>query len=126
VTERRPRHPDALPFFPWAPRPFLLTQGRTRGTGAAVNIETQVVATGRHLGVYGPSAAERARIVAVCRDPLSVAEIAARLRMHLNVARVLVGDLSVSGHVTAHQPEFDAARDVDTLRRVIRALRAIS
>jgi hypothetical protein len=85
-----------------------------------------VVATERGLADSHLLAYERRGIVAICRTALSVAEIAARLSLHLNVARVLVSDLYASGHVTAHMPDFDAAKDVDTLRRVIRGLRAIS
>ncbi|MFJ7078499.1 DUF742 domain-containing protein [Streptomyces sp. NPDC098781] len=109
-----------------APRPFLLTQGRTQAHSAAIAIETQVVATDHGLATCAHATFERRDIVEVCREPLSVAEIAARLGFHINVVRVLVGDLYTDGLVVAHLPEFDASRDVATLRRVIRGLRAIS
>lgn len=80
----------------------------------------QGVATCRHMTF------ERRDVVELCREPMSVAEISARLGLHLNVALVLVSDLYSEGHVFAHLAEFDASRDVDTLRRVIRGLRAIS
>ncbi|MER8187396.1 DUF742 domain-containing protein [Kitasatospora sp. NPDC094015] len=95
-------------------------------TPAALAIESQVVATDRGLAECGSWAFEHRGIVTLCRDAVSVAEIAARLGLRPNVARVLVGDLSTSGHVTAHPPSFDAARDVPTLRRVIHGLRALS
>ncbi|GJF33022.1 hypothetical protein KNE206_57220 [Kitasatospora sp. NE20-6] len=117
---------EPTPPFSLAPRPFLLTRGRTQGQSTAIEIETQVVTTGKPLIGAGHSVHEHRAIMTLCREPLSVAEIAARLRLHLNVVRVLVSDLYAGGHVTAHMPEFDAARDVDTLRRVIRGLRAIS
>lgn len=108
------------------PRPFLITQGRTQGSSEAIAIETQVVATERGLTDYRHTTFERRDIVELCREPLSVAEISARLGLHLNVVRVLVADLYAEGRVLAHIAEFDASRDVDTLRRVIRGLRAIS
>jgi hypothetical protein len=68
---------------------------------------------------------ERRDIVSLCGDPLSVAEIAAQLSLHLAVVRVLVGDLSSDGHLSVYLPNADASTDVDTLLRVIRGLRAI-
>ena len=105
-------------------RPFLLTAGRVAGQDS-IAIETQVVTTetGRtavdHLGF------ERRDIVSLCGNPLSVAEIAAQLSLHLGVVRVLVGDLSADGHLSVYLPNADASTDVDTLMRVIRGLRAI-
>lgn len=109
-----------------APRPFLMTQGRTQGSSEAIAIETQVVATERGLADQTHTTFERRDIVELCREPMSVAEVSARLGLHLNVVRVLVGDLYAEGRVLAHLAEFDASQDVDTLRRVIRGLRAIS
>jgi hypothetical protein len=106
-------------------RPFLLTSGRV-AAHASIAIETQVVAT--DLGrASGPALTfERRDIVSLCIDPLAVAEIAARLRLHLGVVRVLVGDLSAEGYLAVYLPNADAPQDVDTLLRVIRGLRAIS
>jgi len=106
-------------------RPFLLTSGRVAAR-ESIAIETQVVAT--DLGrATGPALAfEQRDIVTLCAEPLSVAEIAARLRLHLGVVKVLVGDLSAGGYLAVYLPNADAANDVDTLLRVIRGLRAIS
>jgi hypothetical protein len=106
-------------------RPFLLTSGRV-ADHTAIAIETQVVAT--DLGRASASALtfERRDIVTLCTDPLAVAEIAARLRLHLGVVKVLVGDLSTEGYLAVYLPNADAPQDVDTLLRVIRGLRAIS
>ena len=67
----------------------------------------------------------RRESVALCAAPLSVAEIAATLRLHLGVVRVLAGDLADEGHLSVYLPNADAATDVGTLLRVIRGLRAI-
>jgi hypothetical protein len=106
-------------------RPFLLTSGRVAAR-ESVAIETQVVAT--DLGrAAGPALAfERRDIVALCAEPLSVAEIAARLGLHLGVVKVLIGDLSADGYLAVYLPNADAPHDVDTLLRVISGLRAIS
>ncbi|HET9518292.1 MAG TPA: DUF742 domain-containing protein, partial [Actinoplanes sp.] len=54
----------------------------------------------------------------------SVAEISATLRMHLEVTRILVGDLRAPGQLDVHVQDFDFPHP-DTIRRVIRGLRAI-
>jgi uncharacterized protein DUF742 len=106
-------------------RPFLLTAGRVTGEDSSIAIETQVVTTERGRTAAGELGFERRDIVSLCGDPLSVAEIAAELSLHLAVVRVLVGDLSADGHLSVYLPNLDASTDVDTLLRVIRGLRAI-
>jgi hypothetical protein len=68
---------------------------------------------------------EKRAIVSLCVQPLSVAEISARLRMHLGVTRILVGDLRAAGQLDVHVQEIDFP-DPETIMRVIRGLRAIS
>ena len=105
-------------------RPFLLTAGRVAGQDS-IAIETQVVTTESGRTAVERLGFERRDIVSLCGDPLSVAEIAAQLSLHLGVVRVLVGDLSADGHLSVYLPNSDASTDVDTLLRVIRGLRAI-
>lgn len=106
-------------------RPYLLTSGRV-APDLAVAVETQVIATDAGHAARPRLTFERRHIVALCEDPLAIAEIAARLRLHLGVVRVLVGDLSAAGLLAVYLPNADAPSDVDTLLRVIRGLRAIS
>lgn len=106
-------------------RPFLLTAGRVAGQDS-IAIETQVVTTDVGRTASTALGFECRDILALCDDPLSVAEIAAQLSLHLGVVRVLVGDLSAGGHLSVYLPNADASTDVDTLLRVIRGLRAIS
>ncbi len=106
-----------------APRPFLVTAGRTRGA-VSVALESQVVAT-----ELGRAAAERLTfeyrdIVALCVEPLAVVEVAARLRLHVGVAQVLIGDLTHQGLVATFEPDGDVSGDVATILRVIDGLRA--
>lgn len=56
---------------------------------------------------------------------VSVAETSARLRLHLGVVRILVGDLRVAGYVDMHG-NTAAPTDPDTILRVIHGLRPIS
>jgi hypothetical protein len=110
-------------------RPFLLTAGRIAGGDSLVPpipIETQVVATDRGLAALDRFVFDQHRdIITVCREPQSLAEIAARLRMHLNVVRVLADDLRADGQLTLYAPQARSNRDVTVLRRVIDGLRAV-
>ncbi|MER5210325.1 DUF742 domain-containing protein [Streptomyces sp. NPDC002838] len=108
-------------------RPFLLTAGRVSGGGAApsIPVETQVVSTSAGLSVLHSLTFEHHDIIATCRRPQSVAELAAALRLHLNVVRVLAEDLCAAGHLSIHRPNARTAQDLSVLRRVIDGLRAV-
>jgi Protein of unknown function (DUF742) len=109
-------------------RPFLLTAGRVAGGGGVappMPVETQIVATSDGIEALRSLTFERHDIVAACRRPQSVAELAARLRLHLNVVRVLAEDLCAAGHLSVHVPNARTAQDISVLRRVIDGLRAV-
>lgn len=108
-------------------RPFLLTAGRVAGASAAppIPLETQVVATVAGLAALDRLTFEDRDIVAACRQPQSLAEIAARLRLHLNVVRVLAEDLRAAGRLAVHVPNAGIAQNISVLRRVIDGLRAV-
>jgi hypothetical protein len=116
-----PEQPAAAPGL----RPFLLTAGRVTAE-VSLAVETQVVSTDAGRSVVDTLTFERRDIVALCEDPLALAEIAATLGLHLGVIRVLVGDLSAERLLAVYVPDAGVAEDVDTLLRVIRGLRAIS
>ncbi|GAA3846672.1 DUF742 domain-containing protein [Streptomyces sp. NPDC003631] len=122
---------DGFPVDPFGPvaavRPFLVTAGRVAPTasGRPMPVETQVVATAQGLEALDRLSFEQHDIVAACRQPQSIAEIAARLRLHLNVVRVLAEDLRAAGQLTVYVPHIDVTRDASVLRRVIDGLRAV-
>ncbi|MGC3863203.1 DUF742 domain-containing protein [Micromonospora chersina] len=119
--------PDPGDGEPTGPRPFVLTAGRVDGD-PAIGLETQVTARPESgsWAVIGRLPAELATIVALSAEPISVAEISARTRMHFGVTRVLVGDLRAAGHLDVHLGDADDALDPDLILRVIDGLRAIS
>ncbi|MEV0634252.1 DUF742 domain-containing protein [Streptomyces sp. NPDC050619] len=121
-----PPGPGAIGPVP-AVRPFLVTAGRVApsANGRTMPVETQVVATAEGLAVLDRLSFEQHDIVAACRQPQSIAEIAARLRLHLNVVRILAEDLRTAGQLTVHVPDTGIIRDASVLRRVIDGLRAI-
>ncbi|MGX1549124.1 DUF742 domain-containing protein [Streptomyces adustus] len=113
-----------------AVRPFLVTAGRVAGSGEAESgrtmpVETQLVTTVAGLDGLDRLSFERRDIVAACRQPQSIAEIAARLRLHLNVVRVLAEDLRRAGQLSVHVPDAGVTHGASVLRRVIEGLRAI-
>ncbi|MGW3785830.1 DUF742 domain-containing protein [Micromonospora chokoriensis] len=115
---------------PAGPRPFVLTSGRVAGADPAIGLETQVTVRMDSGWWSGPPdavmAPEIQAIIALCAEPISVAEISARTRLHFGVTRVLVGDLRASGHLDVHVSDTDDALDPHLILRVIDGLRAIS
>ncbi|MEJ3743905.1 DUF742 domain-containing protein [Actinomycetes bacterium KLBMP 9797] len=115
--------------LPTGLRPFVLTSGRVDGVDPDISLETQVTArpdgpvrAGLPMSSLVP---ELRAIITLCAEPISVAEISARTRLHLGVTRILVGDLRAAGYLDVHVR--DTARpDTDTIMRVIHGLRAIS
>ncbi|MFC5911203.1 DUF742 domain-containing protein [Streptacidiphilus monticola] len=108
-------------------RPFLVTAGRVAADtdAASLPLETQVVATAAGLAALDTLSFEHHDIVAACRRPQSLAELAAMLHLHLNVVRVLSADLRSAAHLTVYAPQAGAHQDVSVLRRVIDGLRAV-
>ncbi|NES16743.1 MULTISPECIES: DUF742 domain-containing protein [Micromonospora] len=121
------RESDEAGAEPPAPRPFVLTAGRVAGD-PAIGLETQVTARPESgaWAVLTRLDPELAAIVALCAEPISVAELSARTRLHFGVTRVLVGDLRAAGHLNVHVGDVDDALDPDIILRVIDGLRAIS
>ncbi|MFG2126749.1 DUF742 domain-containing protein [Streptomyces sp. NPDC048751] len=84
-------------------RPFTISNGRTRPT-IALDLMSQVRGTGETpLGYLGP---EHAQALDVCRAPVSVAEVAAHLKLPAAVTKVLLSDLVDCGALTTKPPEF--------------------
>jgi Protein of unknown function (DUF742) len=104
-------------------RPFVITSGRTDGADPDIGMETQVTVS-PSAGPVRLSPEMRA-IVGLCGEPVSVAEISARLRLHLGVTRILVGDLRAAGQLDVHVLDNETP-DPETIMRVIRGLRAIT
>jgi hypothetical protein len=106
-------------------RPYLLTSGRAEPVDHTLEIEAQVRTTDLGASAYPGLSFERRDIVALCMTTLSVAEVAARLRLHIGVARVLVADLAALGYLIVQRPSFPLSQDPNLIERVIRGLEAI-
>jgi len=101
-------------------RPYLLTSGRAEPVDQTLEIEAQVQTVHPGDGL----SFEYREIVALCTVAMSVAEVAARLRLHIGVARVLIADLAAQGYVMVERPDLPA-HDLNLIERVIRGLEAI-
>jgi len=106
-------------------RPYLITGGRARPIDSTLHVETQVLTTWDGRAALDKLTYEHRDIVTLCMRPSAVAEVAAHLRLHLGVARVLVADLVATGYLVIRQPEVGTHQQVQIIERVIRGLKAI-
>jgi hypothetical protein len=108
-------------------RPYALTGGRTRSRGTNLPLETLITATESGRSAVGKLSPEQKQIVLLCSQPMSIAEISARLGVPLGVARVLAGDLRADGLVEAHRTAVtDDAEDLKSvLERVLDGLQSL-
>ncbi|MGH9013779.1 MAG: DUF742 domain-containing protein [Acidimicrobiia bacterium] len=107
-------------------RPYVLTYGRTRAEGVDVPLDAAVLTIIPPAGLDRAASPEARSIVAMCQDPIPLAEVAARLGVPLGVARVLVADLTAPGvlAVRASRPP-DAHADVKLLERLLDGIRSL-
>ncbi len=105
-------------------RPYLITGGRTEPR-IDLPIETIVRTTPEGTAMLSTLNHESEAVVMLCVAPQAIAEIAARLHVPLQVARVLVGDLVSSGHVAVNEPIAPDRPQVHLLERVLEGLRTL-
>jgi hypothetical protein len=108
-------------------RPYTLTAGRT---GSAVHLPLEAAIEALESARYHKWQPNdvRGEIVELCARRPSVAEISARLNLPLGVARVLVGDLVLSGYlrVRATLDEHSTTEERrELIGRTLRGLRAL-
>ncbi|WP_218604682.1 DUF742 domain-containing protein, partial [Pseudonocardia abyssalis] len=102
-------------------RPYVLTGGRTRA-GVSFAVEALITATGP--GRVGEPL-DHTRIRQLCREPRSVAEVAALLGVPLGVAQVLLGDMLGAGAVQVHRTADAGGPDLALMERVLAGLRRL-
>jgi hypothetical protein len=106
-------------------RPYLLTGGRVRPVDASLEIEAQVRTTAAGQADANRLTFEHRDIVELCVEPSAIAEVAARLGLHLGVARVLTSDLIEAGYLAVRRPDAGLHQNKKIIERVIRGLQAI-
>jgi uncharacterized protein DUF742 len=107
-------------------RPYILTQGRTGGPGARFPLESQVQARQRDNTLDPGTSPEARAIVSLAQQPVSIAELAARLHLPVGVIRVLVADLAAAEMVVVSDSATVApAADTTLLERLLEGVRAL-
>ncbi|MEU1529022.1 DUF742 domain-containing protein [Streptomyces fagopyri] len=95
---RRPTDPAGLERY------YVLTGGRSGpGGGPAAGLDVATLVVSRAAPVPGMQH-EHEEILRRCREPLSVAELGAHLRLPFNILAVLLADLLEAGRVEARHP----------------------
>lgn len=105
-------------------RPYAVSNGRTRPT-AHFDLLTLVMATGTRPKTYlGP---DYDQVLALCRGrPISVAEVAAHLRLPAVITKVLLSDLVTHQALSTRAPrtvEAASPTDRNLLEAVLHGLR---
>jgi hypothetical protein len=102
-------------------RPFVITGGRTRAVDTSLRMEALVQTT---AGAAGRATFEHARILEVCRQPTSIAEVAAKVGVPLGVATVLVADLVDRGSLSVRDSD-PVEIELSALTRMINRVRTL-
>jgi hypothetical protein len=119
---------DARDFGPVV-RPYAVTGGRTEPAGGKLlDLIAIIVASGRTVPAGDPMglSPEHRRILRLCREPATVADVASDTALPLGVVRVLLADLILQGRITVlPQRPADEQPRADLLREVLDGLRAL-
>jgi hypothetical protein len=106
-----------------AVRPYFVTQGRVHEDLSG--FETIYVLTPGGAAGIDQLSFEHRDIAVLCRNPQSVVEISALLKLPLGVTTVLTRDLATQGYLVAGRPAVDPANDPSLIMRLINAVHAL-
>lgn len=107
-------------------RPYAWTRGRTRAN-YDLKLETLVSTTEQGQDETLLPQLEHRAVSSLCRYPLSVAEVAAKLSIPLGVARVILSDMAELGLISIHRTfaDDDIAAHLVLMERVLSGLRRL-
>ena len=108
-------------------RPYTVTAGRTRPRGEAYFDLIDVVArSGTPADAFLVFSPERSRILDLCRNPVTVADLASAIGLPLGVVRVLLADLVDEDLIRVTRPATRGrVTDTHLLRQVLDGLDAL-
>ncbi len=119
------RRRDAGPVV----RPYAVTGGRTEpADGEVLDLLAVVVATGRPAPADDPVrlTPEHRRLLGMCGQQVTVADLAAETALPLGVVRVLLADLILHGAITVVRQQPPGQRTGnDVLQEILNGLRAL-
>lgn len=106
-------------------RLFGLTGGRARPPGETFDLVAIVTTVDTYVEP-ADLIPEYLAVLSVCRTPTPVADVAAHLKLPLNITRVILGDLRRQGLVTIERPR-PVAQTIDerVYREVLHGLRSL-
>ena len=109
-----------------AVRPYTWTGGRTSSV-FDLEVETLVSTSEHGRDVAALTSVEHRAVADLCRDPRSVAEVAALLSLPLGVARVLLGDMAGIGLIMVHGQANTSGDtpEIALMERVLSGLRRL-
>lgn len=107
-------------------RPYAVTGGRTRSRGAQLDLVAVVIGSVPSMADRGLLEPEHMRMLARCRQAITVVDLASDVDLPLDVVRVLLGDLIDRGLVRVNAPApSEFARDEAVLRMVLDELHSL-
>lgn len=109
-------------------RPYVITGGRTTTRGAEISLEAQIETT---ISVRGDTSRyrwEAKRLLDLCREPMALIEVAARLEVPIGVARIVADDLLREGLIEVREQQYgqtgtSASAYTDLLEKVLDGIR---
>lgn len=107
-------------------RPYTVTGGRTRQrTALRFDLIDLVIRRGGCPVDRAGFAPERRAVLDLCREPITVADLAAGLGLPLGVVRIVLDDLVHDGLIDVRVADHGWETDPALLERVIDAIRAL-
>ena len=109
-------------------RPYAVTGGRTEpADGEVLDLIAVVVATGLPAAPDARRLSpEHRRILALCGQQITLADLAADTALPVGVVRVLIADLTMQGAVTVvRQQPTDQRSEKNVLQEILDGLRAL-
>lgn len=112
-------------------RPYTVTGGRTEpADGEVLDLIAVVVAGGNNAGTGDDPmrlTPEHRRILGLCKQPVTLADIAADTALPVGVVRVLLADLILQQAVTVvrNRPTVAQLPSNDLLKEILNGLRAL-
>jgi hypothetical protein len=108
-------------------RAYSWTRGRTQSQ-VTLEIETLLTTSARYQESDEWTQGEYHTVAALCRQPRSVAEVAALLSVPLGVAKVLLGDMAENGLLVVHETASageEGRPDLAMMERILTGLRRL-
>lgn len=106
-------------------RSYAVTRGRTNQPRHNLDVITLIMVSDTRSPLQRVEP-EYADLLQLCRVPVSVAEVSARLNLPLAVTKILIDDLIDDGHLIFRTPipsDGTQTRDINVLRTVLNGIR---